>query len=952
MFLKPLSRAIAAASNTPEKLPWMGNGGPTPPDLVLLCPYVMDSQDLSELGINVFDSFTYSNGIFVGTATTATTQQTGGAKVDLDAFAAGNPIGKAVSLPAGNGKITFEAELTSVTTEPPTIQVQLLTTDGVAQFAQATMGYLGNIETITAEIFGELSPGLMTTSIDGTMQMGDRVAITLDTDTGQVDFVCSAYHENFGGAAVLDLTDPAAFQVVASRDSNETQPLEVTAYTKASDMVLPAPAGTKDTCGNAVSRELVTYPLDASEAEVQGIGLTGKLDNPSLAQQRGEYTVLDGTPAGPGQYAMIRSQSDPGFINNWSTGKVAMEWDITVPTFTPELAGGTGTIVNNLGAVLNAGTFQSIVSIGVFLDENGDRSLSTIIGSDQTITEISQDINRLGLLIDNDTNTLRVWLNGVEQVFNDPSFAANTFDAVTPLSSVLRVTTDDNGAAGLKMVNRYITDPYWFTTPFPPGSVAIDGTTAADGNYSPLAVFADGTDGFWGDSTDSATLFEDATGTTPAQPGDFCGLRLDKSQGLVLGPEEVTNGDFSDGFNGWVEVGPNHTIVAGRARIDGAEASNGGIYQDMSVTPGSFAKVRIGYYSLISGGIDGRAFFYDGANFSSSVLFLNPINTDEVIVGPITTGTLRVRTYAPASDTVFDIDDITVKVLAGNHQRQPTTASKPTVQIVDGVQALVLDDDDDSMLIDVPTGGWSGTFVQGTALGVVVGEIDVPAGPYQIPTDPNYAGPGSDIHTVIVNGSIPDNQINGLVEWVGQRCPVADFSTTTAVDSWFRNRDDLTALDFSRADGGSLIDLAGLVLNASNLTRLTLGGLITSTAADLGNMVRGTMLTSLDLSDSVTSGVTDCTNFARGTPLETLTLNGGSGSPFSDSPCINYSGAFIGTNLNQQSYTDIVTAIEAAGTSNGTLNITGGTSTTTGAAQTAVDALRGRGWTVTTPDGY
>ena len=264
----------------------------------------------------------------------------------------------------------------------------------------------------------------------------------------------------------------------------------------------------------------------------------------------------------------------------------------------------------------------------------------------------------------------------------------------------------------------------------------------------------------------------------------------------------------------------------------------------------------------------------------------------------------------------------------------------------------MLDDDDDSMPIDVPTGGWSGTFVQGTALGVIVGEIDVPAGPYQIPTDPNYAGPASDIHTVIVNDSPPARQVSGLADWVGQRCPVANFSTSASANSWFRNREDFTVLDFSRADGGSLIDFAGFALNAVNLASLTLGSLITATAEDLGNFVRGTSLTSLDLSDSVTSGVTDCVNFARDAPLETLILSGGAGSPFSDSPCINYSGAFVGTNLSQQSYADLVTAIEAAGTSSGTLNITGGSATTTGAAQTAVDALRGRGWTVTTPDSY
>ena len=56
--------------------------------------------------------------------------------------------------------------------------------------------------------------------------------------------------------------------------------------------------------------------------------------------------------------------------------------------------------------------------------------------------------------------------------------------------------------------------------------------------WNPSQIFEDGTDGFWGDTTDGATLFEDATGTTPAVLSGMVGFRLDKSKGLSLGPDE------------------------------------------------------------------------------------------------------------------------------------------------------------------------------------------------------------------------------------------------------------------------------------------------------------------------------------------------------------------------------------------------------------------------------
>jgi hypothetical protein len=54
------------------------------------------------------------------------------------------------------------------------------------------------------------------------------------------------------------------------------------------------------------------------------------------------------------------------------------------------------------------------------------------------------------------------------------------------------------------------------------------------------------------DPSDMSTLYQDAAGTTPVtaveQP---VGLMLDKAQGMMLGPELVSNGDFSNGLTGW-----------------------------------------------------------------------------------------------------------------------------------------------------------------------------------------------------------------------------------------------------------------------------------------------------------------------------------------------------------------------------------------------------------------
>jgi hypothetical protein len=98
--------------------------------------------------------------------------------------------------------------------------------------------------------------------------------------------------------------------------------------------------------------------------------------------------------------------------------------------------------------------------------------------------------------------------------------------------------------------------------------------------------------------------------------------------------------------------------------------------------------------------------------------------------------------------------------------------------------------------------------------------------------------------------------------------------------------------------------------------------------------------------------VTSFGAFAREcSSLTALTTEGGTGNPFADSPCTDYTNAFANTNLDQASIDNILVRIESAGTSNGTFDQSGG-SAPSATGEAAVTALRGRGWTVTVTGGF
>jgi hypothetical protein len=168
----------------------------------------------------------------------------------------------------------------------------------------------------------------------------------------------------------------------------------------------------------------------------------------------------------------------------------------------------------------------------------------------------------------------------------------------------------------------------------------------------------------------TATAYQDAAGTSAVtaveQP---VGLVLDQSRGYQLGPNRVTNGDFSEGSVGWVGFS-SWSIAGSRAVNDG--------------TNSSFAQFRTYTQPPVveAGKTYELTFSLSHTNGSVNVWFYN-----NHLVGTFSaSGTYKIRMisnltgfllFEASPGAVLEIDDVSCREIYGIHALQSTSTARP-----------------------------------------------------------------------------------------------------------------------------------------------------------------------------------------------------------------------------------------------------------------------------------
>lgn len=234
-------------------------------------------------------------------------------------------------------------------------------------------------------------------------------------------------------------------------------------------------------------------------------------------------------------------------------------------------------------------------------------------------------------------------------------------------------------------------------------SATILGSTSKTFNQLIKSLFANGEQGFAYDPNDLSTMYQDAAGTVPVTgAGQLVGLLLDKSKGLVLGSELVTNGDFSNGLTGWHVQNGTAVIVNGAARITATSTAQPQLYMPTAFLAGKSVEISVDFMNRTSGTGVFVGIYSEVTGTIASVISNNTAGTIKLkaIIPLGFSGGLYCRLNSPTAGSYVDFDNVSIKELAGNHAYQTQAAMRPLLQrnATTGAYYLAFDGSDDFLV--------------------------------------------------------------------------------------------------------------------------------------------------------------------------------------------------------------------------------------------------------------
>jgi hypothetical protein len=218
------------------------------------------------------------------------------------------------------------------------------------------------------------------------------------------------------------------------------------------------------------------------------------------------------------------------------------------------------------------------------------------------------------------------------------------------------------------------------------------GAQLLGGGFSPLTLFAAGEQGYWLDPSDFSTMFQDAAGTTPVTAvGQSVRLMLDKSQGLVPGPELIVDPSF-DNPAAWTTTA-NTSVSGGVGRFVAPTVNGDNISEadPIALVSGVYYLVTYTITNYVSGLV--RPETVGGTSISIGVSRAgNGTYTEYLLAQPLNT---RVRLRTTSTNANLEIESLSVRAVAGNHFTQANVANAPILQADSGLNFLLFDGSDD-----------------------------------------------------------------------------------------------------------------------------------------------------------------------------------------------------------------------------------------------------------------
>lgn len=352
----------------------------------------------------------------------------------------------------------------------------------------------------------------------------------------------------------------------------------------------------------------------------------------------------------------------------------------------------------------------------------------------------------------------------------------------------------------------------------------------------------------------------------------------------------------------------------------------------------------------------------------------------------------------PVTDAGQPVGLILDKSGNGNNASQTTPTARPTYQIFSS--RLAVDKVDDRLQVTVPAGGLVGTLVLATPEGTAAYGVNIPAGTWSLgansTTGTAYFPGSAVIGAVCRNGALTESEQSQVMAYLRSRGggPIG-YAGMTSLSGYWQNAawlktppslpDTSLVTDFSYAWMDSGITSFPALPDTSNAVNFSYAWLRCTGLTSFPALPNTSEVTSFSYAWYGCSGLTsfpalpnttkvqqfvlswhDCsgltsfpalpdtssvTNFSHAwndcTNLANFPAN-----VFDNCPCADFPNTFRNCALSQASVDNILVSIAAGsvarGTTNGILNINGGTSATPSATgQAAADTLRARGWTVT-----